>query len=205
MLQVGKPLALIAAAGCAAVALSACDSTLRIAPSFPPSTATPSTATPASESPAADAPASEPLVPAAPASEPPAAAAPASEPSAPATSARWTAINWKKVAFEALGCPADARFPAEAKIDGPHYADLNGNGMSEAVVAASCPAATAGPVRVFVYEDAETRRPMKRLLTVGQDQELRSAKIKMKGSTLTVTSDSGSERYTWNGTKFRRR
>jgi hypothetical protein len=181
MLQVGKPLALVAAAGCAAVALSACDSTLRIAPSFPPSTTTP---------------------PAAPTAEPP---APAAEPPARATSARWTAINWKTVAFEALGCPADARFPAEAKIDGPHYADLNGNGMSEAVVAASCPAATAGPVRVFVYEDAETRRPMKRLLTVGQDEGLRSAEVKMKGSTLTVTSDSGSERYTWNGTKFRRR
>ena len=182
MHQAGKPLALIAAAGCAAIALAACDSTLRIAPSFPPSTATPPTA---------------------PTAEPP--VAPTTPPSAPATSARWTAINWKTVAFKALGCPADARFPAEAKIDGPHYADLNGNGMSEAVVAASCPAATAGPVRVFVYEDAETRRPMKRLLTVGQDQELRSAKIKMKGSTLTVTSDSGSERYTWNGTKFRRR
>jgi hypothetical protein len=79
--------------------------------------------------------------------------------------------------------------PQKTEVDSIHYADLTGDGLTEAIVAASCFTTTSqNPINVFIYDGADRRSPLARLVTIGKDQYLQTAEVRTKDATITVTS-----------------
>lgn len=190
----------MAAAGCAVVALSACTAAAEAQPAprqpatqqpTPTATATATTTATATAKPAATS--------AAPAGNRPG----------------WTGVDFNSLTFDALNCPHLNGYRT-AEVDSTHYADLNGDGRAEAIVAASCRTTTAqNPISVFVYDGTDVRVPLKRLLTVGDHAYLVTAQVTVRDRTMTVTSKALSDkaprccpdllitqRYRWDGSRL---
>ena len=65
--------------------------------------------------------------------------------------------------------------PQKTEVDSVRYADLTGDGLTEAIVAAACWTDTSqNPINVFVYDGTDRRPPLDRLLTIGKDQYLKT-------------------------------
>ncbi len=177
-----RPITPLALSACALAALSACTSTGRPAPgapSAPPAAAgAPTAGASAGATPAAPKPSSATPKPARPAAKPVAA-----RPS-------WRSVDFAEAAYGDLGrCVRTPELPDTAEISGVRYADLTGDGLDEAIVAAACRTTTASnPISVLVYDGADRRAPLRRLGAVGTSQYLVSAKVTTRGRTLTVTS-----------------
>ena len=125
----------------------------------------------------------------------------------------WKSIDWKSVtAGEMPNCPQ------KTEVDSVRYADLTGDGRTEAIVAAACWTDTSqNPIIVFVYDGTDRRTPLARLLTIGKDQYLKTATVRTKSATITVTSEALSDdaprccpdllitqKYEWRDAKFHR-
>jgi hypothetical protein len=166
----------IIAAACAVAVLSACTAANEPparAPTTPPATTASTTAATAGTG-------TPPATPTGSAAAPnPAAHAPS-----------WKSIDWKSVTSgEMPNCPR------KTEVDSVRYADLTGDGRTEAIVAASCWTDTSqNPINVFVYGGADRRPPLERLLTIGKDQYLKTATVRTKGTTVTVTSEALSDK-----------
>ena len=199
-------LVMLAVAGCAVVATTACSSPSK-------STATPPIAAPSASS-GVGAPAEESASP-----EPTATTSPAASPSPPSRkpatgqAGQSSEPDWKRIAFRALACKP-SYLPAKAEIHQVDHADLTGDGRRDAIVVASCPTnPSTNAVHVFVYDGDSTKKP---LLTVGKDSYLRTADITTSGRKLTVDSEAisddaplccpdlrVSQTWTWNGSTFK--
>jgi hypothetical protein len=189
----------IAAAACAVAALSACTAA----------------AQPPAQSPGTKAPGETP------ATSPPATAGAGTRPatatkSPPATKSptpTWKSINWKAITYgEMPDCPR------KTEVDSVRYADLTGDGRTEAIVAAACWTDTSqNPINVFVYDGADRRPPLTRLITIGKDQYLKTATVRTNGATITVISKALSDdaprccpdllitqKYEWRDAEFHR-
>ena len=108
--------------------------------------------------------------------------------------------------------------PQKTEVASVRYADLTGDGLTEAIVAAACWTDTSqNPINVFVYDGTDRRTPLARLLTIGKDQYLKTATVRTKGATITVTSEALSDdaprccpdlkitqRYEWRDAEFHR-
>jgi hypothetical protein len=106
----------------------------------------------------------------------------------------WAAVSWKTVTFDALNCPHFNGYTT-ADVSSVQYSDLTGDGRKEAVVAASCQTTTAqNPISVFVYDGANTKQPLKRLLSIGVHSYLVTAKVTINGKTVTVNSKALSDK-----------
>ncbi len=210
------PLALSA---CALAALSACTPAARpvaAPPSAPPAASGAGAAPTASTGSRPAAPKS-----AAPKPDAPAAAKPAGTVAAKPAAARpsWKDVDFEKAAYADLGrCVRTPELPDTAEISAVRYADLTGDGVTEAVVAAACRTTTASnPISVFLYDGKDRRAPLRRLGAIGTSQYLVSAELRTKGRTVTVTSralSDGAPRccpdlritqtYEWSGGELRR-
>ena len=112
------------------------------------------------------------------------------------TEAAWRWIDWGKATHETIGdCPTgdDIDF-YRTEVESVTYADLSGDGRTEAVVAAACQSTTASnAVRVFVYDGAQRSEPYRLLLTVGEQDYFKAVDLKAAERTLTVTAAALSE------------
>jgi len=100
-------------------------------------------------------------------------------------------VDWKRVAFRALGCKHHADLPKRAEVQHLGHADLTGDGRRDAIVAASCPTTTSThAVHVFVFGADSSTEP---LLTIGKDAYLRTVDVRTRGRVLTVDSEALSD------------
>jgi hypothetical protein len=197
-------LAAIVLAGSAAAALSACTAAAEQRPTAPQPAGTTSNAAPG--------PSATSLPTSAPAEDDPTTRV--TKPKT-ATSTGWSTVDWAPAAFEALNCPRLSGVKG-ADIDSIRYADLTGDGRTDAIVAASCKTTTArNPISIFVYDGTDTRVPLKRLLSIGVHQYLVTADVTVAGRTVSVKSKALSDKaprccpdltiaqgYTWRNGRF---
>ena len=62
-------------------------------------------------------------------------------------------------------------------------------------LAASCWTTTSqNPINIFIYDGADRRSPLARLVTIGKDQYLQTAAVRTQDATITVTSEALSDR-----------
>jgi hypothetical protein len=197
----------IATAACAVAALSACSAAAEPPRTAPTTQPAPAGSTPAATEAAGTRPATAPASAAAPKPAAPKPAAP--KPATPS----WKSIDWKSVTAEEM-----PNCPRKTEVDSVRYADLTGDGRSEAIVAASCWTNTSqNPINVFVYDGADRRPPLDRLLRIGEDQYLKTATVRTRGATVTVTSEALSDdaprccpdllitqKYEWRDSAFHR-
>jgi hypothetical protein len=197
----------LAAAACAVAALSACTATTKppaAAPTTPPAAGA---ATPGATAGAG----TRPVTAGKSATATTTATATKTKPAASVPS--WKSVDWKSVTSgEMPNCPR------KTEVDSVRYADLTGDGRTEAIVAAACWTTTSqNPINVFVYDGADRRPPLDRLLRIGEDQYLKTATVRTKGATVTVTSEALSDqaprccpdllitqRYGWRDAAFHR-
>jgi hypothetical protein len=177
-------------------------------------------------SPAAQRPTSAPAVPSSTPSTPaqPTAAAPTSAvrtestpPAGQGGSAGRSDVDFEKVMFTRLGCPDFEDAHRRAEVFAVKRADLTGDGRREAVVAAACFTNTAAnPARVIIFDGADAGNP-RPLVSIGENQDLVTATVQIKGKTVTVTSKALSAKasrccpdrlitqtYAWQGNGFSR-
>ena len=122
-------------------------------------------------------------------------------------------VNWKKVAFQTLGCKRQTGLPERAEVKRVDHADLTGDGQRDAIVVASCPTTTStNAVHVYVFEGNSTGKP---LLDAGQGLYLRTADVQTSGRKITVDAEALSDdaplccpdlriqqSWTWSGSGF---
>jgi hypothetical protein len=111
---------------------------------------------------------------------------------------------------------ADTRCLAEVEkleVFSTKFADLNGDGRSEALITAACPSSTSqNPVYVFVYDGQDRRRPLQLRATIGADRDLTEVKVATHGNHVTIDARGRSahtglccpdlritETWTWSG------
>ncbi|GLY94289.1 hypothetical protein [Actinoplanes sp. NBRC 103695] len=164
-------------------------------------------------------------LPSAPSVAPPAAT---SSPSAAPTSApakgsgggtdSWDGVDFREVLFRELGCTDVPESKGKAVVFSTQRTDLTGDGRTEAVVAGSCFVRSgADHAYVFVYDGADAGERPTSLVQIGKDQDLTSARVKIGGDKVTVTSDALSgqaptccpdlritQTYVWDGDEFSR-
>jgi hypothetical protein len=203
MSQAAKTIAAIALAGCA---LSACTSTT---PAAAPAAQASTGQAPTAQASAGSAPTT-------PTPTAPAATAPAPTTRAP-DPAKKPVVDWARVAFKTLGCPAN-ELGTRAVVASTRHADLTGDGRRETIVAASCPTTTStNPVQVFAYDGADVTDSPESLLAIGKGQDLRSVRITTSGRSITVNATALSKKaslccadlriiqtYRWDGSDFSR-
>jgi hypothetical protein len=189
MNRITKIAAAAAFGGSAIVALSACSAAVEATPTAPQPTATATAAVPEPTTSASTSTAG-------------ASTGRVTEPKREATTKGtkttagngWAAVSWKTVTFDALNCPHLNGYTT-ADVSSVQYSDLTGDGRKEAVVAASCRTTTAqNPISVFVYDGANTKQPLKRLLSIGVHSYLVTAKVTIDGKTVTVNSKALSDK-----------
>jgi hypothetical protein len=130
----------------------------------------------------------------------------------------WDGVDFREVLFRELGCTDVPESKGKAVVLSTQRADLTGDGRAEAVVAGSCFVRSgADHAYVFVYDGAEVGERPTSLVWIGKDQDLTSARVKISGNRVTVTSDALSgqaptccpdlritQTYVWEGSDFRR-
>jgi hypothetical protein len=204
-------LALLAAAGCAAVATAACSSPSTGTPAAAPSASVgvgsvPDEGTGSAASPSASSTASR-------AASPTRTTAAPSEKPSTGQGGQSGEVNWKQVAFRTLGCKHHSDLPDRAEVQHIDHADVTGDGRRETIVTASCPTTTStNAVHVFVFDGSGSKKP---LLSVGKTQYLRTAEVQVSGRKITIKAEALSndaplccpderltQTWTWTGSSF---
>lgn len=129
-------------------------------------------------------------------------------------------LDWKTLAYRALGCPTRDRWvadglPAQDWDDGAvrtTAADVTGDGVDEALVQVTCPAAVSAPADHVVVLSSSTAEV---LAVLGDDLFHPRATLDVRGTTLTLSGPTvagadptccpghlGTVTYAWDGTGF---
>jgi hypothetical protein len=163
---------LLAGAGAAGLfALAAC--TPGAAPATP---VTPSVPASASAAPSTSAPASP--------STSPAASPAGGQGGSGAGLPSWSKVDFAAEARTSTHCLAGVK---KDEVFAVKYADLTGDGRTEALVTAACPSATSqNPVAVFVYDGQDRSRPLHLLAAIGADHDLTEIKVSTHGRTVSI-------------------
>lgn len=122
----------------------------------------------------------------------------------------WSGVDFAAEARSATRCLPDVK---KLQVFSVKYADLTGDGRTEALVTAACPSATSqNPVAVFVYDGQDRRRPLKLLAAIGADHDLTEIKVSTHGRQVSIDARGRSahtglccpdlritETWTWRG------
>lgn len=125
------------------------------------------------------------------------------------------ASAWSGADFASETRADDRCLPDEKKdqVFSVAYADLNGDGHTDALVTAACPSSThQNPVSVFVYDGHNRRSPLRLLARIGADHDLTAIKVGAHGQQVTIDARGRSqhtglccpdlritETWTWSG------
>jgi hypothetical protein len=130
----------------------------------------------------------------------------------------WKGVNFVREAYVDLACTWAPGPKDDADVSSVTYADLTGDGKTEAIVSVDCPTRTStNPAHVLVFDGSQTGGKLWVRLDIGKDQYLRHTHVTTSGRSITVKSDAVSDHtglccadlsvnqtYTYTGGQFHR-